>query len=133
VEYHLLNRKVERNGVLARCRELGVTLIAYSPLGRGLLTGKYTPEARPKGLRGLLTGRARLAAIQPLLTLMREIGQGHGGKTTSQVALNWLMVKGVVPIPGAKSGRQARDNAGALGWRLSEAETAALDEASMKL
>jgi aryl-alcohol dehydrogenase-like predicted oxidoreductase len=49
------------------------------------------------------------------------------------VALNWVMSKGAVPIPGAKNARQARDNAGALGWRLSEAEIAALDAESQKV
>ncbi len=133
VEYNLLNRKVEHNGLLGRCRELGITLIAYSPLGRGLLTGKYTPESRPAGLRGLLARRKRLASIQPLIERMRSIGQERGEKSPSQVALNWLLVKGAVPIPGAKNGRQAEDNAAALGWRLSEDEVAALDEASGKL
>jgi pyridoxine 4-dehydrogenase len=46
------------------------------------------------------------------------------------VALNWLICKGVVPIPGAKNERQARENAGALGWRLDEDEVAALDRTS---
>jgi pyridoxine 4-dehydrogenase len=65
--------------------------------------------------------------------LMREIGEAHGGKTPSQVALNWLICKGTLPIPGAKNVRQARENAGALGWRLNEAELAGLDEASAPL
>jgi diketogulonate reductase-like aldo/keto reductase len=57
----------------------------------------------------------------------------HGGKSSAQVALNWLICKHVVPIPGAKNSRQAQENAGALGWRLSEAEIATLDEASGEL
>ncbi len=61
---------------------------------------------------------------------MSEIGAGHG-KTPAQVALNWLICKGAVPIPGAKkNARQAQDNAGALGWRLTAQEVAALDAAS---
>ena len=89
-----------------------------------------------RALRACAIERAvttRLAAIQPLIGLMRGIGQAHGDKSPAQVALNWLLLKGAVPIPGAKNGKQARDNAGALGWRLTEAETAALDEASGKL
>ena len=132
VEYNLLNRRAERNGLAKLCQELGVALIAYSPLGRGLLTGKYTVEAPPPGLRGRLTSRARLSAMQPLLRLMREIGQAHGGKSAAQVALNWVMSKGAVPIPGAKNVRQARENAAAMGWRLTEAEVAALDDESGK-
>jgi aryl-alcohol dehydrogenase-like predicted oxidoreductase len=129
VEYHLLDRRVEKNGLLARCHELGIRLIAYSPLAMGLLTGKYTPENPPPGVRG---GRyaARLREIQPLLKLMTEIGQDLGGKSPAQVALNWLICKGALPIPGAKNTRQAEMNAGAAGWRLSAEQVAALDNAS---
>jgi len=130
VEYHLLHRKVERNGVLQTCRELGVALIAYSPLAKGLLTGKYTPEKRPPGLRKYMARGGKLSSIQPLLGLMREVGQAHEGKSPAQVALNWLVCKGAVPIPGAKNGHQARENAAATGWRLEAAEIAALDEMS---
>ncbi len=133
VEFHLLNRRVEHEGLLKLCRELGVTLIAYSPLAKGMLTGKYTPKAPPPGLRSYLFRRARLGKIQPLIQLMREIGKAHDGKSPAQLALNWVMSKGAVPIPGAKNARQARDNAGALGWRLSEAEIAALDKESDQL
>ncbi|MGA2194547.1 MAG: aldo/keto reductase [Bryobacteraceae bacterium] len=130
VEYHLLNRKVERNGVLQSCRELGVTLIAYSPLAKGLLTGKYTPQNRPPGMRRYTVGGGRLRSIQPLLGLMREVGQAHEGKSPAQMALNWLICKSAVPIPGAKNSRQAQENAAATGWRLHAAEIAALDAAA---
>jgi len=109
------------------CHEMGVTLIAYSPIARGLLSGKYTPQNPPPGLRRRMTSGKRLARMQSLIGLMREIGQANGGKSPAQVALNWVMCKQAVPIPGAKNERQARDNAGALGWRLGEAEVAALD------
>jgi len=133
VEFHLLNRRVERDSLLKLCLELGVTLIAYSPLATGMLTGKYTPQARPPGLRSYLFRRARLGKIQPLIQHMRAIGQAHDGKSPAQVALNWVMSKGAVPIPGAKNAKQAQENAAALGWRLAEAEIAALDEESQKL
>jgi len=129
VEYHLLNRRVEKNGLLARCRELGVRLIAYSPLAKGLLTGKYTPQNPPPGVRGRMFA-ALLDDLPPLLDLLRAIGQEYGGKTPAQVALNWLICKGALPIPGAKNADQAAHNAGALGWRLSEAHVQALDQAS---
>lgn len=130
VEYSLLHRAPERNGVLDACRELGVTLIAYSPLRKGLLTGKYTPDNLPPGFRRRIARSEQLAVIQLLITLMREIGAGHGGKTPSQVALNWVICKGAIPIPGAKNARQAQDNARALGWRLTADEVAALDKLS---
>ncbi|RME91187.1 MAG: aldo/keto reductase [Anaerolineae bacterium] len=129
VKYSLLDRKIEKNGLLARCKELGVRLIAYSPLEMGLLTGKYTPENPPPGLRGRRYAGI-LANIQPLLRLMTEIGQDLGGKSPAQIALNWVICKGALPIPGAKNARQAAQNAGALGWRLSEDQVAALDEMS---
>jgi aryl-alcohol dehydrogenase-like predicted oxidoreductase len=129
VHYSLLNRSVEKDRTLARCRELGIRLIAYSPLEKGLLTGKYTPGNPPSGVRGGQYG-GLLQKIQPLLKLMTRIGQDHGGKSSTQVALNWLICKGVMPIPGAKTEAQALQNAGALGWRLTDDEIAGLDEAS---
>ncbi len=131
VEFSLLHRQPERDGLLALCRELGVTLIAYSPLAKGLLTGKYTPDKPPKGARGRMAGRDYLARIQPLIGQLRAIGEAHGGKTPSQVALNWLIARGALPIPGAKNVRQVQDNAGALGWHLTEDEVARLDSFSL--
>jgi aryl-alcohol dehydrogenase-like predicted oxidoreductase len=133
VEYSLLTRDPERSGLLKLCQELHVTLIAYSPLAMGLLTGKYTPENPPRGARARWYKPSYLAQIQPLIALLREIGQAQGGKTPSQVALNWLICKGTLPIPGAKNVRQVQDNAGALGWRLTEDQVAALDAAEEKL
>jgi len=130
VQYNLLCREVEKNGVWKACQELGVTLIAYSPLAQGILTGKYSPELPPTGSRGKYYTASLLAEVQPLIQTMREIGQTHGGKSPAQVALNYLMCKGAVPIPGAKNERQVRENAGALGWRLTDQEVEALDQAS---
>jgi aryl-alcohol dehydrogenase-like predicted oxidoreductase len=132
VEFHLLDRSVEKKGLLDRCKEMGIRLIAYSPLAMGMLSGKYSPEKPPPGVRG-----RKYAAVLPHLPafigLMREIGQGHGDKLPGQVALNWVICKGALPIPGAKTATQAIQNAGAAGWRLSPQEVQALDEASDKL
>jgi aryl-alcohol dehydrogenase-like predicted oxidoreductase len=133
VQYSLLHRGPERSGLLDVCRELNVTLIAYSPLAMGVLTGKYTPENPPPGIRGRRYRGECLTQIQPLIALLREIGEARGRVTPAQVALNWVMCKGAVPIPGAKSARQAEDNVGALGWCLSSEEVAALDVASVGL
>lgn len=130
VEYSLLQRNPEKSGLVEVCRELDVTIIAYSPIAKGILSGKYTPENLPPGLRKRMYSRQYLAKVQPLLGLLREIGQGQGGKTPSQVALNWLICKGAVPIPGAKNRQQAEENFGALGWRLTADEMRALDKAS---
>jgi len=129
VTYSLLNRTIEKNGLLARCKELGIRLIAYSPIEKGLLTGKYSTENPPPGIRGQRYG-SLLPKIGSLLKLMTEIGQEHGGKSKAQVALNWCIYKGTLPIPGAKNAEQAEENAGALGWKLTEEEVEKLDRAS---
>ena len=129
VHYSLLNREVEKNGTLARCKELGIRMIAYSPLEKGLLTGKYTSENPPPGVRGSQYAEL-LKKLPPVIKLLQEIGLNHGDKTVSQVALNWLICKGALPIPGAKNVKQAELNAGGAGWRLTEEEVAKLDEAT---
>lgn len=129
LHYSLLNRTIEKDGTLARCKELGIRLIAYSPIEKGLLSGKYSPENPPPGTRARVYAGI-LPKIRPLVKLITEIGQDHGGKTHSQVALNWLICKGTMPIPGAKNAAQAQENAGALGWKLTDEEVAKLDEAS---
>jgi aryl-alcohol dehydrogenase-like predicted oxidoreductase len=130
VQYSLVHRQPEHNGLLDVCRELSVAVIGYSPLAMGVLTGKYTPENPPPGMRGRRYRGEYLTQVQPLIARLREIGQARGGVTPAQVALNWVMCKGAVPIPGAKNARQAEDNVGALGWCLSSEEVAALDAAS---
>ncbi len=126
VHYSLLSREVEKNGTLARCKELGIRLIAYSPLEKGLLTGKYSVENPPPGVRTSQYAEL-IKKIPPVINVMQEIGQNHGGKTAAQVALNWLICKGALPIPGAKNVVQAEQNAGGAGWQMTEDEVAALD------
>lgn len=133
VNFSLLSRSAERTGLLEFCRDRQITLIAYSPIAQGLLTGKYTPDNPPSGVRRFRYSRQRLAEIGPLVALMRSIGEDHGGKTPTQVALNWVLCKGAVPIPGAKTARQAQENIGAVGWRLTSDEMTLLDDASDRL
>ncbi|VAH30696.1 unnamed protein product [Triticum turgidum subsp. durum] len=122
VNYSLIYRNPEENGVKAACDELGITLIAYSPIAQGALTGKYTPANPPTGPRGRIYTSDFLSKLQPLINKIREIG-GSYDKTPTQVVLNWLICQGnVVPIPGAKNAEQAREFAGALGWLLTEQE-----------
>lgn len=132
VHYSLLQRQAEKSGLLARCKELGIRLIAHSPLEMGLLTGKYGRNHLPPGNRGLRYA-ALIGRMQPLLKLMTEIGQDQGGKSNAQIALNWAIAKGALPIPGAKNADQALENAGALGWSLNAEEIAALDAVSEKV
>lgn len=130
VEYNLLNRKIEKNGLLKNCLMSGITIIAYSPLALGVLTGKYTPMNPLQGIRGRKYSRDYLEKIQPLLLLMKRIGMAHAGKTTAQVAINWVICKGALPIPGAKNIDQIEQNLGATGWRLTDDEIEQLDDIS---
>ena len=132
VEYSLIQRKIERNGTLEAAQERGVKIIAYSPLGKGLLSGKYSAENPPPGSRSMMM-RGILPKLPPLIDALRSIGEAHDGKTPAQVATNWTICKGTLPIPGAKNARQAASNAQAAGWRLTDDEVARLDEVSANI
>jgi aryl-alcohol dehydrogenase-like predicted oxidoreductase len=132
VHFSLMKRDAEKSGLVARCAELGVRLIASSPLEMGLLSGKYGPEHPPPGSRGVRYA-STLARLQPLLKALTEIGQDHGGKSNAQVALAWTMAKGVLPIPGAKNVEQVLDNAGAATLALTPAEVVTLDAVSDRM
>jgi aryl-alcohol dehydrogenase-like predicted oxidoreductase len=127
IEYSLLNRRSERDGTLAACNELGVRVIAYRPLALGLLPASSPTIA---GFRKIMAPRTERSGLLELRELVAKIGEAHGGKTTSQVALNWAMRKGTIPIPGATKLGHLEENAGALGWELGPGEVEALDRAS---
>jgi aryl-alcohol dehydrogenase-like predicted oxidoreductase len=138
MQYSLLDRRIESNGVMAAAKELGITIIAYSPLAQGLLSGKFhedpsliknrvgprkfLPNFRPKAME-----RSR-----PLIEELRKIAAAHGA-TPSQVALSWLIQfhgDTVVVIPGATKRRQAEENVGTLQLTLSPDELRRIDELS---
>ena len=130
IEYSLLRTRPESSGLLGACKELGVVVLAYSPLGQGRLTGKYSARNPPPGQRSF--SDFPMEQVEPIVAELGRVGERQGGKTPAQVALNWLICKGTVPIPGAKNREQAEQNAGALGWRLSEEEVAALDHVAKR-
>jgi aryl-alcohol dehydrogenase-like predicted oxidoreductase len=133
VQYSLLYRTPEVDGVFDACRELGVTLIAYSPLGMGALTGKYSATTRASGFRRFFRSfRGKgIEAVQPVVALLREIGE-RDAKSPAQVALRWLIEnENVLPIPGAKNSKQAADNAEALSFSLTPSEVEALSQATL--
>ena len=135
VRYSLLTRKIEQNGILELARKLGITILAYSPLDQGLLTGKYTPDNTEivKGARKLdpKFSASGLSKIEPVISKLKQLGEKYD-KTPAQIALNWLVVKdNVIPIPGAKNARQAAENAGAIGWKLSEEDAQQLSLLSL--
>jgi aryl-alcohol dehydrogenase-like predicted oxidoreductase len=128
IEFSLLRTMPEKVGLLECCRELEVVPLAYSPIGQGRLTGKYSAANPPPKTRTF--SNHPMESVDRVVDILRRIGEAHGGRTPSQVALAWIIAKGAVPIPGAKSRRQAEENAGALGWRMDDTEVAALDAAA---
>lgn len=133
VEYSLLNRKIETDGTLETARELGVSIVAYTPLASGLLSGKYHRQP------GLLSHKmfywrrriqSHIEPSRPVVQALEEIASEYKA-TPSQVALNWLInFHGslVVTIPGATRPSQAAENAAAMTFTLTPAEMARLDE-----
>ncbi|KAJ8499693.1 hypothetical protein OPV22_010245 [Ensete ventricosum] len=128
VQFSLLSMSDAQMELKEVCNCLGIRLIAYSPLGLGMLTGKYTTSRLPRGPRALLF-RQVLPGLDPLLNSLKDISERRQ-KTMSQVAINWCICKGTIPIPGVKSVKQAEENLGSLGWRLSSDEIFELESAA---
>jgi len=127
-EYSLWTRDVEANGVLATCRELGITFVPYSPLGRGFLTGAiqsldvldpsdWRRTNYPRFAEQALQSNLKLAAAVKELAAERNI-------TPAQLALAWVLAQGkdIVPIPGTKRVRYLEENMGALNVRFTETD-----------
>lgn len=133
VQYSLLSTyPFVKLGLKELCKELDIKIIAYSPLTLGLLTGKYQdlnnlPSGARKGLFKQL-----IPKIKPLLNTLQAIAQDNG-KTIAQVAINWCICQGTIPIPGVKNLVQAKENIGALGWRLSSGEVTELQKVALSL
>ncbi len=125
-EYSLFHRRVEKD-VLPACRELGVSLVAYSPLGRGILTGAVTNASQldPQDLRRSVPRfqGEHLAHNLELLDEVRQVAQAHRS-TMSQVALAWVLAQGgdVIPIPGTKRVKYLEENVAAAKVSLDAAE-----------
>ncbi len=134
-EWSLWTRDVEENDVLATVRELGIGFVAYSPLGRGFLTGAITANTdlpADDGRRSWPRFQDEaLAANQAILDGVIAVAE-EAGATPAQVALAWVLARGddVVPIPGSRHIRHLEDNVGALDLHLSEDQLTRLDEAA---
>ncbi|HLL02207.1 MAG TPA: aldo/keto reductase [Myxococcaceae bacterium] len=138
MQYNLLDRRIESNGVMDACKELGITLIAYSPLAQGLLSGKFHDDPtlirKSPGPRKYLPAfwASGLERTRTLVNELKKIATAYG-VTASQVALNWLMTfhgDTVVVIPGATKRRHAEENVGAMGFKLTQDELRRIDELS---
>lgn len=138
VRYNLLDRRIEGNGILDLAQELGVTIIAYSPLAQGLLTGKFHREPiRPRGMRRFDPHfrPTRLQTIRPLIDALDQLAEKYQ-VTIAEVALNWVITypgDRVMAIPGATRVSQAAHNAGAMAWRMSPDERQFLTDLAVTL
>lgn len=137
LEYSILNRNIEKAMLkYATWREMAV--IAYSPLARGMLTGKYTSghellvdDRRHK--KPLFRNKENIAILQPLMELLKEVGDRNNADIT-QVSLNWLLkFDNVIPLPGAKSKEQVDSHVAATTWKMSDEDWDAISKASEDL
>lgn len=130
VQYNLLNRKIETNGIMKIAKKYGISIIAYSPLSQGILTGKF--HENPDLIKNRPGYRKYKRAFKPeylertrgLINTLKEIGRKYNA-TPAQVALNWLVNFHndlVVAIPGASSAKQAESNANAIKFKLTQEE-----------
>jgi aryl-alcohol dehydrogenase-like predicted oxidoreductase len=132
-EYSLWSREVEVNGVLATCRELGITFVPYSPLGRGFLTGaiQKLEDLDPTDWRRTNPrfGEKALQENLKLAVAVKELA-AEKGVTPAQLALAWVLAQGedVVPIPGTKRVHYLEDNMGALHVKLTESDLQKIGE-----
>jgi aryl-alcohol dehydrogenase-like predicted oxidoreductase len=138
VRYSLADRSIEANGTLETAKDLGISIIAYSPLAQGLLSGRFhdDPAALKTAswLRRTYSGLNldRLKKTEPLVRALQEAGKIRGA-SASQVALNWLVNfhgDTVIAIPGATKVRHAEEAAGALGFQLTAGELQQIDRLS---
>lgn len=135
-EYSLWTRDPEE-GLLAACRELGIGFVAYSPLGRGFLTGRFRRfEDLPEGDYRRLAPRFQGDNFRKNLDVVAKVGEiaREKGCTPAQLALAWLHAQGkdVVPIPGTKTRARLEENVGALGVSLSPADLARIEAVAPK-
>jgi len=132
VQYSLLNRKIETNGILDTAKELGITIVAWSPLARGILSGRYHNDPDiynqlPFGRKMMM--RNKIKDSGPIIEVLNVIAQKYNA-TAAQVALNWLVNfhgETVVAIPGASKVHQAEESAGVMKFKISDEEMAQLD------
>lgn len=133
INYSLLYRKNGAQTTVDVAKSMGIKTLAYYPLAMGLLTGKHNTAFQGKADTSstktsleLSELRSKYQDILPLLTTMEDIAR-YRNKTLPQVALNWIICKGVIPIPGARNSKQLLDNLGARGWRLTKEEVERLE------
>ena len=125
--FSLLERTIESNGLLDFCRSHNIQVIAQQPLAMGMLTGKYDIDSPATGSRRQMMLRYSVPRLDILLRTMNYIGLENNGKNPAQVALNWVMKKGIIPIPGIKTLSQAIENNLTPQWEMTEEQMNLLD------
>jgi len=128
IEFSLLRIDPWKDGLIQKCRDLGLATIAYSPIAVGRLSGKYNDQDRPRGNRNF--GDIAWTKIQPVVNQLHVIGE-QVKKTPTAVALNWVMCKGAIPIPAVKNDVQVEDIVSSLGWRLTDDQVQQLDDVAV--
>jgi myo-inositol catabolism protein IolS len=130
MKYNLLQRNLEED-VLPYCKREGITILAWSPIAQGALSGKYTSKNLPSGdvrIENILFAPQNMAQIEKVVAVLSKIAKDHMC-TVPQVALNWLAsMPIVIPIPGVKNPAQARENVLSLDFKLSNQELAEIDQ-----
>jgi aryl-alcohol dehydrogenase-like predicted oxidoreductase len=135
VRFNLLDRNIEKQGVLDTAKELGITVIAYSPLAQGLLTGKFHKNSDLINMLPFSRKRATMRMLEksrPLLVLLEEISSSYDC-TPSEIALSWVINYAgdkVVAIPGASKADHIAQNVNAMNLKLTDNEMRKLDEMS---
>jgi aryl-alcohol dehydrogenase-like predicted oxidoreductase len=143
LHYNLAYRHSEKNDVLKMAKDLGMSVIAWSPLEQGLLSGKFHSQQNPDALKQLKQARlnmfgltpARITETQALINALETIAGKHNA-TAAQISLAWItQFHGnlMFAIPGANSAEQAQSNSAAMHISLTQTELAELDEVSSKL
>ena len=156
IAYSLIGRHNGSQETLDKCNELGIKVLAFFPFAMGLLTGKYTidpgriPLTEKDSLSLTRSKKTKLelldlekyavgdgktipkGGVATLLAVMEQIAENRG-KTVAQIALNYIICKGAIPIPGARTNAQVLDNIGAMGWRLSDTEIELLEQTADSL
>lgn len=129
VEYNVLRRYPETSGLLETCKKEGIILQSYSSLAQGRLTGKYTADREPP--KSYRFSQYPMKDLEGTIKVLEDIGKSRG-ISTSAVALNYNMSKGIAPVVGFRNPAQVEQNVQALGWRLSVEEAKRIDEVSLE-
>lgn len=132
LRYNILQRNIEEE-VLPYCKREGITVLAWSPIAQGALSGKYTSKSFPRGdvrVENIIFTEPNMQKVDTVVAVLSKIAKNHS-RTISQVALNWLASNPIViPIPGVKNPAQAIENVSSLEFDLTNQELSEIERVS---